>query len=60
MARLFVVPRLFVVYERAGDARRATPRPSELPPGSGPTAITRKQDKSRYFTAKNQPPLPAA
>jgi hypothetical protein len=60
MARLFVVPRLFLVDKRAGDRRRVMRTSSELAPGGGRTATTRKQDRLRYFSAKNQPPLPAA
>jgi hypothetical protein len=60
MARLFVVPRLFVVSKRIEDAPRFTQASRDLPRGAALTLTTRKQARNRYLTAENQPPLPAA
>jgi len=59
MARLFAVPRLFVVSKRVEDAPCLTQATKELPRGAL-TLTTRKRARARYFTGKSQPPLPAA
>jgi hypothetical protein len=60
MARLFAVPRLFLVSKPVEDAPCLTQASRELPRGAALTLTTRKQARPRYLTAKNQPPLPAA
>jgi hypothetical protein len=60
MARLFAVPRLFVVSKRVEDAPCFTQASKEHPRGAALTLTTRKQTRPLYLTAKNQSPLPAA
>jgi hypothetical protein len=58
MAKLFAVPRLFVVSKRVEDAPCLTQASRELARGAALTLTARKQPRPRYL--KSQPPLPAA
>jgi hypothetical protein len=60
MARLFAVPRLFVVFKRVEDTHCRTQASRELPRRAALTLTTRKRPRPRYLTVENQPPLPAA
>ena len=60
MARLFAVPRLFLISKREADRPRLTRTPLELlPPGGVRTFPTRKKDRLR-FASENSPTRPAA
>jgi hypothetical protein len=61
MARLFAVPRLFIVPKRARGRARSMEASNERIRASGATITPTKQASSpHYFSDKNQPPLPAA
>jgi hypothetical protein len=59
MARLFAVPRLFVVSKKVEDVPCLTQATRELPL-EALTLTTRKRPRPRYLAVENQPPLPAA
>jgi hypothetical protein len=60
MARLFVVPRLFLISKREAERPRLTRTPlAVLPPGGVRTFPTRKKSHPR-FASENSPTRPAA